>query len=215
MTHTIITSPRTLTITDRPTVEALRTWWDARQADPDCALAFADNAPQNFSELYTRIATEAYIFYLVCVEASEIAGAMWLHDVQSDLDGTPCAGWVGAYVLPAHRHTGLAAAMWQHIHMRLEARGVRHFFAAVHIANVRSQVYATRHMGLHVVDRFEKFTRFGGMLTDCLIYTLHPEDAADAWASAQARAQQQRVPAAPSARGVDFVPLEPYFHMAI
>jgi hypothetical protein len=61
MTTATLTPTLTLTITDRPTVEALQTWWDVRQADPDCALAFADNAPQNFTELRTRIVTGAYI----------------------------------------------------------------------------------------------------------------------------------------------------------
>ena len=79
MTIAILTP--TLTVTDRSMVEALRTWWDARQADPDCALAFADNAPQNFTELCTRIITGAYILYLVCDDAGEVAGAMWLHDI--------------------------------------------------------------------------------------------------------------------------------------
>ncbi len=213
MTIAILTP--TLTVTDRSMVEALRTWWDARQADPDCALAFADNAPQNFTELCTRIITGAYILYLVCDDAGEVAGAMWLHDIQRDPDGTPHTGWVGVYVLPASRQTGLATAMWHQVRARLEARGVRRFFAAVHIANTRSQAYATRHMGLHVVKRFAQFTRFGGVLTDCLIYTLHPDDAADAWAAAHARAQQQRLFDASSAQVVDFGLLEPYFHMAI
>jgi RimJ/RimL family protein N-acetyltransferase len=205
----------TLTVTDRPTAEALRTWWDVRQADPACALAFADDAPQNFTELRTRIVTGTYILYLVWENAGEVAGAMWLHDIQRDPDGTPHTGWVGAYAFPAFRQTGLATAMWHQVRARLEARGVRHFFAAVHIANTRSQAYATRHMGLHFVDRFAQFTRFGGVLTDCLIYTLHPEDAADAWAAAHARAHQQRLCAASSAQAVDFGRREPYFHMTI
>ena len=205
----------TLTVTDRPRVEALRTWWDVRQADPECALAFADNAPQHFTELRTRIDTGAYIFYLVYDEAGEVAGAMWLHDIQHDPDGPPHTGWVGAYVCPASRQTGLATAMWHQVRARLEARGVRHFFAAVHIANTRSQAYATRHMGLHFVQRFARFTRFGGVLTDCLIYTLHPEDAAAAWAAAHARAHQQRLCNTASVQTADCERREPYFHMII
>ena len=208
------TATLTLTVTDQPTSEALQTWWDARQADPDCALAFADNAPQHFTELCTRIATGAYILYLVC-DAGEVAGAMWLHDIQHDPDGTPHTGWVGAYVIPAFRQTGLATAMWHQVRARLEARGLRHCFAAVHKANTRSQAYATGHMGLHYVGCFAQFTRFGGVLTDCLIYTLHPEDATDAWAAAHARVQQQRLLDAPSAHAIDFRFFEPYFHMAI
>jgi RimJ/RimL family protein N-acetyltransferase len=203
---TTATRTSTLMITDRPPVEALHVWWEARQADPACAVAFADNAPQNFVGLYTQIVTGAYILYLGCDEEGQVVGAMWLHDLQCDPAGSPHTGWIGAYVLPAFRQTGLATSMWHQVRACLEARGIRHVFAAVHLANIRSQAYATRHMGLHEVGRFAQFTWFGGVLTDCLIYTLHPEDAAQAWALAHVRARAQ-------AR--DFRLREPYFHMAI
>lgn len=140
---------------------------------------------------------------------------MWLHDIQRDPHGRPRAGWVGAYVLPEYRHSGLAALLWQQTRACYEAQGIRSFYAAVHIANTRSQAYATRHMGLHLVGRFRHFTFFGGVLTDCLIYTLHPEDARRAWASASTRAQQQRRLAVHETLLVDIAFSEPYFHMAI
>lgn len=180
-----------LTVTTQLTVTDLQTWWEARQADPTCAVAFADNAPQSFPELWARIASGAYLFYLV-YEADEVAGAMWVHDMQDDGSGMPHTGWVGAYVLPGFRTTGFATAMWQEVRQRITARGIQHVFAAVHVDNRRSQAYATRHMGLYVVDRFTQFTLFGGVFTDCWIYTLYPEDAAAAWQAATLRAQQQR-----------------------
>lgn len=211
---TTATLTPTLTVTTQPTVADLQTWWEARQADPSCAIAFADNAPQHFTELCQRIATGAYLFYLVYVEG-EVAGAMWVHDMQYQASGTPHTGWVGAYVLPAYRMTGVATAIWQEVRPRLTAQGIRHVFAAVHTANKRSQAYATRHMGLSLVDCFTQFTLFGGVFTDCLIYTLYPEDAAAAWHAAAVRAQHQRALASTSTSGRSCARCQPYSHLVI
>ena len=179
-----------LHLTQTPSVEELRHWWAHRQADPDCAIAFADTAPQCFAEQLERLRSGTHLLYLGRTLHGEVVGAVWLHDVQYDPAGTPQAGWVGAYVLPAFRRSGMATTLWEHVRRALTAQGTTQVFAAVHIANRRSHAYATRHMGLRCVGLFPAFTRFSGVWTDCWIYTLRSEDADAAWQAAQERARE-------------------------
>jgi RimJ/RimL family protein N-acetyltransferase len=181
-----------LSITANPRLNDLRHWWETRQADPDCAIAFADTAPTNFLELLERIVHRDYILYLATDPEESVVGAIWLHDLQCEPNGTPHTGWVGAYVLPEYRRSHAATILWFQSLVEFETIGVHHFYAAVHHENYRSQMYATRHMGLHLVNLYPDFTRFGGKWTDCLIYTLHPEDAHDAWMAATERNMELR-----------------------
>src|SRR5262245_35131227 len=64
-----------LTISETPPRHALQRWWCARQADPDTARAFSDDAPQDFTAFSTQIATGAYLFYVARDSAEEVVGA--------------------------------------------------------------------------------------------------------------------------------------------
>ena len=188
-----------LTIPATPHCDALRTWWRARHTDPDCAIAFSDNAPHNFAALVQCITQDMYLFYLAQTSTGTVVGAMWLHDIVRDLDDTPVAGWLGTYVLPTYRGAHTTQRMWALVREALEARGVRSVYIASHYANTRAHRVAEQHLGFHRVDVYPGFTRFGGQPTDCLILSMRREDTAEAWTMAYARARQsslvsQRVP---------------------
>jgi RimJ/RimL family protein N-acetyltransferase len=188
-----------LTITDTPSRHALRLWWRTRQADPDSTVAFSDDAPRDFEAFCTQITTGAYLFYLARDSARDVVGAMWLHDIVREADGTPCAGWIGTYVLPAHRGLHTTKAMWVLVRAALEARGVRSVYIASHHANTRAHRVAETHLGFHRVGIFPAFARFSGQPTDCVILSMHPEDIGEAWALAYVRAQHQGANALPHA----------------
>jgi len=179
------------TITDIPRRADVQTWWRARCIDPDCVIAFADNSPQNFTDLLRRITAGEYLFYLARDHAGQVIGAMWLHDIVRDADGIPRAGWLGTYVLPGQRGIRTTQAMWTQVRMALETRGVRSVYIASHHANTRAHRVAEHHLGFHKVDLFPAFTCFAGLPTDCLILSMRREDMAEAWAMAYARARQQ------------------------
>ncbi len=189
--HTTVSTE--LTITDTPSRHALQTWWRARQADPDSTLAFSDDAPKDFGAFCTQIAIDAYLFYLARDHADDVVGAMWLHDIVRDADATPCAGWIGTYVLPAHRGLQTTKAMWFLVRDALQARGVKSVYIASHHANTRAHRVAETHLGFHRVGIFPAFTRFGGHPTDCVILSMYREDIGEAWALAYIRAQHPGV----------------------
>ena len=180
-----------LTITDTPPRQALRLWWRARQADPDSIIAFSDDAPKDFVAFCTQLATGAYLFYLAQDSIGDVVGAMWLHDIVRDADATPRAGWIGTYVLPAHRGLHTTKAMWLLIRDALQARGVRSVYIASHHANTRAHRVAETHLGFHRVGIFPAFARFRGHPTDCVILSMHREDIGEAWVLAYLRAQHQ------------------------
>lgn len=180
----------TLTLTDTPSLNDLRHWWKVRQADSDTALAYADDAPQDFAGLLNRLRTSEYLFYLA-YHGNTVVGAMWLHDLLRESDGTPHAGWLGTYVVPSHRGRHTTQAMWQLICKAVTALGVRSMYIASHHANTRAHTVAEQHLNFHRVGVYPEFTRFRGIPTDCLILCMHKEDRAAAWALAHARASQQ------------------------
>jgi len=184
-------SPSVPTITDTPPRELLQRWWRVRQADPDTARAFTDDAPRTFAELRTLIVTDTYLFYLAHDSIDDVLGAMWLHDLVCDEAGVPRAGWLGTYVLPPHRGARTTQAMWLLIRDALEARGVRSVYIASHHANTRAHRVAEVHLGFHPVGMFPAFARFGGKPTDCMILSMRPEDMGEAWALAYERASHQ------------------------
>jgi hypothetical protein len=181
-----------LTITDTPTRAALHTWWSARHRDPDCAIAFSDDAPQDFAALGDLIATHVYLFYLAYDEAEDVVGAMWLHDLVRDADRIPRAGWLGTYVLPHHRGLRTTQAMWHLVREALSIRGVQSVYIASHQANTRAHRVAEQHLGFSRVGLFPAFARFQGIPTTCLILSMSREDMGEAWASAYQRAQSHR-----------------------
>jgi RimJ/RimL family protein N-acetyltransferase len=182
-----------LTITATPPRDALRTWWCARHTDPDCAIAFGDDAPSDFAALVQRITQDRYLFYLAQTSTGAVVGAMWLHDLVRGLDDTPMAGWLGTYVLSTYRGAHTTQRMWALVRDALEARGVQSVYIASHYANTRAHRVAEQHLGFHRVDVYPGFARFGGQLTDCLIFSMRREDIAEAWTMAYARARQSYV----------------------
>jgi RimJ/RimL family protein N-acetyltransferase len=184
-------SPVVLTLTNMPPREMLQRWWQVRQADPDTAVAFTDDAPRTFAALHTLIVTDAYLFYLAQDPLGDVIGAMWLHDLVRDEEGIPRAGWLGTYVLPAHRGVRTTQAMWFLIRDALEARGVRSVYIASHCANTRAHRVAEVHLGFHHVGLFPAFARFSGQPTDCVILSMRLEDIGEAWALAYERARRQ------------------------
>jgi RimJ/RimL family protein N-acetyltransferase len=181
-----------LTITDTPMRAVLHTWWSARHRDPDCAIAFSDDAPQDFAALCELIATHAYLFYLATDEGEDVVGAMWLHDLVRDADRIPRAGWLGTYVLPHHRGLRTTQAMWHLVREALVTRGVQSVYIASHQANTRAHRVAEQHLGFSRVGLFPAFARFQGTPTACVILSMSREDIGEAWAAAYQRAQSHR-----------------------
>lgn len=188
-TATLASSP-VLTLSDTPELNALHYWWEIRQADPETASAYGDGAPQSFAELLARVDTGQYLFYLAS-HMESVVGAMWLHDIVREHDGTPYAGWLGTYVLPDHRGRHTTQEMWALTHKAVTALGVRHIYIAAHHANTRAQAVAERHLGFHRVGVCPAFMRCEDIPTDFLILCMHKEDRAEAWALAHARASMQ------------------------
>src|SRR5262245_13413303 len=186
-THPNITVSTALTITDTPPRHALQLWWYARQVDPDSVTAFSDDAPKDFAAFCMQIVTGTYLFYLARNSTDDVVGAMWLHDIVRDADATPRAGWIGTYVLPAHRGLHTTKAMWGLVRDALQTRGVRSVYIASHYANTRAHRVAETHLGFHRVGIFPAFTRFRGHPTNCVILSLHQEDMGEAWALAYVR----------------------------
>jgi len=191
-------TPADITITTVSTLNNLRHWWETRQADSDSAMAFTDNSPRNFVELLERITGGEYLFYLAQRDDT-VVGAMWLHDVVYDPDGTPRAGWLGTYVLPEHRGQHTTQTMWLLVHQALTAIGVQSIYIASHHANRRAHKVAERHLGFHRVGTYPAFAYCQGMRTDYVILSLRQEDMAEAWALAHARTITQRIPPSPAA----------------
>jgi RimJ/RimL family protein N-acetyltransferase len=189
-------TPSDIIITALSTLNNLRHWWETRQADVDSAIAFTDDAPRNFVELLERIASGQYLFYLA-QQDDTVVGAMWLHDVVYDPDGTPRAGWLGAYVLPEHRGQHMPQTMWLLVRKALMTLGVQSIYIATHHANTRAQIVVERHHGFHRVGTYPAFAYCQGVLTDYVILSMRQEDMAEAWALAHIRAKMQRIPPSP------------------
>jgi hypothetical protein len=180
-----------LTITDTPARDDLQVWWQARQSDPGKVLAFTDDGPQDFAELCYRIETGDFMFYLARDSTGDVMGAMWLHDLVRDTDGTPRAGWLGTYVLLAHRGVHTTQAMWELVREAVTGVGMQSVYIASHHANTRAHRVAEHHLGFYRVDLFPSFALFGGKPADCLILSMRQEDAAEAWVLAYTRAWKQ------------------------
>lgn len=186
----LMKSTPVMTITHAPDHHDLQHWWQVRQADPDAALGYADDAPQSFAELVERIDSGQYIFYLAH-DADTVVGALWMHDIIRDPDGTPRVGWMGTYVLPDHRGRQTTQAMWELTHNALVELGVQSIYWASHHKNTRSHAIAERHLGLYRVGVYPAFTWFGGEPTDCVIFATYEKDIEAAWHLAKMRVEQQ------------------------
>ena len=174
-----------LVVTDTPTIEQMRVWWETMRRD-DLSVAYADAFPDTLTDFRLEIA-QGTKKLLVCLADGDVAGALWLHDMAHRSDGTVLAGWVGGFFLPAYRGS-LAVHLWHAARPQWEAQGITHLFAATHIANRRSQAFITRGMGFHRVGLYPCFTLFHGQTTDVVIYCANPNDALLAWTYAHKRA---------------------------
>jgi len=174
-----------LDVTDTPTIEQMRVWWETMQRD-NLSVAYADAFPETLTDFRLEIA-QGTKKLLICMVDSHVAGALWLHDMAHRADGTVLAGWVGGYFLPAYRGS-LAVRLWHTARQRWEAQGITHLFAATHIANRRSQAFLARGMGFYRVGIYPCFTLFHGEPTDVVIYCANHHDAPPAWTYAQKRA---------------------------
>ncbi len=174
-----------LVVTDTPTIEQMRVWWEAMRRD-DLSVAYADAFPETLTDFRLEIA-QGTKKLLICLVDGHVAGALWLHDMAHRSDRTVLAGWVGGFFLPAYRGS-LAARLWQAARQRWEAQRITHLFAATHIANRRSQAFLARGMGFHRVGIYPCFTLFHGQTTDVVIYCANPNDAPLAWTYAHKRA---------------------------
>jgi hypothetical protein len=188
-TSTSSTVP-TVTVTDRPTIEQLQTWWQILQSD-DLSVAYADSFPQTLTDFRLEVEQGDKMLLLGLVDG-QVAGALWLHDIWHHSDGTVAGGWLGCYFLPAYRGR-LAVQLWQAARQYWEAAGIAHFFSAAHVDNRRSQAMLTRGGHFHLVGRFPRFLMYHGQPTDLFIYTLHAEDMLLAWERAADRAARQMV----------------------
>jgi hypothetical protein len=151
-------------------------------------IYYADTFPSTLTE-FCRDVAQGDKRLLLCFADTEVAGALWLHDLVRQEEGIVVAGWVGCYFLPDYRGP-LVNPMWQLARQYWESVGVEHFFSAVHVANRSSQMI-TRSTRFHRVGRFPRFMQCQGRPVDVMIYTLHGEDMTLAWQLASARAARQ------------------------
>ena len=175
----------TLTVTAAPTLAQWRTWWEGIQHD-DLAVAYADSFPDTLTDFQLDVA-QGTKHLLLCLAEDQVAGALWLHDMTHRPDGSIAAGWVGGYFVPAYRGR-CAVYLWRCARQTWEAQGIRHLFAATHVANRPSQAFIARGMQFHRVGRYPAFTLFHGQVTDVVLYCAWAEDAALAWRAAHQRA---------------------------
>lgn len=184
----LLSPPPLLTVTDTPTPEQLQVWWHAMKSD-DLSVAYADDFPDTLTDFCDEISRGEKLL-LLCFVHGEIAGAVWMHDLARRDDGSVAAGWIGCYFLLQYRGH-FVAELWPVIRHHWEARGIRHFFSAVHVANRQSRIVISQCARFRRVGKFPSFMQLDGQPADVFIYTWHAEDTELAWELATARASRQ------------------------
>jgi RimJ/RimL family protein N-acetyltransferase len=192
-----------LTLTEIPTPEQTRSWWDEMWTDPEeLKVAFSDLMPRSLSDFLAND-----ILLVLVTDGSTCIAAVWLHDLEREW-GHVVAGWVGGWVAPAFRgRSGCKAA--QMAIDSFQARGIQHIYSAVNVANRASIALngGRRMLGFTRVMNFPAFLPYGGRLTDCIIFTLHPEDVARARRAAAARVRKLRAAVTPRGPRSSYRPL--------
>lgn len=162
----------TVTLTDKPTLEQLQTWWQEMWGNPE-------ELQGCFSDLMPRLLAtflESDMILLLISEGSDCVASVWLHDLHR-VNRRVQSGWIGGWIAPSWRGPiGVAALQLalQYFH----DRGVEHIFSAINVTN-RASVAMTMSksmMGFTRVMRFPAFLPFQGIYADCIISTFHPED---------------------------------------
>ena len=158
---------------DRPPWSDLRLLWEAMLRDDSVPGNFTDPFPDTLSTFLKPIKSGAMHLWLIRVNGEPV-GAHWFHDrgLWDDSDSV----WTAGYRLPTSRGTGLGAAPQVEANRIAAAQlGVKHFFAACRISNIRSRVFVEK-CGYHPAGVYPQWGFFGGELDDVILYTLHPQD---------------------------------------
>jgi hypothetical protein len=173
-------------LVSEPSAEELSRYWEARQSDPLVPVFYASTGPRTFADFTSTIASGGYVFRLA-FRGPELIGAIWLHDIEYDENGSVADAWIGAYVLPHVRGRHLVRAMWDLFRPECESMGAIHIHGGTRKDNDRGYRVAHAQMDLHDVAIFPQFTTFEGVLHDCYIFTLQRGDEERAWRIAQLR----------------------------
>ena len=174
-----------LTLTEKPTLEQMQTWWETMWGDPtDLTYAFSDLMPRTLPAFL-----EYDVMLALVVHGTGCVAAVWLHDLERE-GGQVIAGWVGGWVHPMYRGAwGLKAA--QMALASFQAHGVQHIHAAVHVANRASRALIAKRtmLGFTRVMVYPAFLPYANVLADYVIFTMHPQDVCRARRAANRRAR--------------------------
>jgi hypothetical protein len=179
-------SPSLFTVHQAPPHGLLHQWWHAMHADPaERAVAFSDLMSDDLS---TFLAQD--IWLALMTDAETCVAAVWLHDLEYAQE-TVTAGWLGGWVAKPFRGRRGFEALRSGVRC-FQRRGVPHIHAAVNVANKPSIMVteSKRALGFTRVMTFPGFLPFQGLCTDCVIFTLHPEDGELARTAAWQRAHR-------------------------
>ncbi len=175
-----------LTVTDTPTPEQMRVWWQALQADPSRDQAYTHKMPQDI----TTFLWDAPMVSVLLVERHTVCGAYWFHDIGTTTDGLRY-GWGGAYLLPAFRRQHSAAIGQAFVDIAAR-RGILVWCIATRADNLAAQYFGERYMGLHRVGLYPAWAPFGGQWRDVVLYVKRPQDTTRCWQLAAQRAVEFR-----------------------
>lgn len=173
-------------LVSNPSIELLKIYWQARQADPLVPAFYADTGPRTFEAFVQTIETGGYI-YRLAIRNEQIVGAIWLHDIERGTDGQINDAWIGGYVLPGMRGGNLLRKMWDIFRPECEQMDIWHIHGGTRSDNKVGYRAGCSELDLIHIGVFPKFTTFDGVCHDCIIFTLHPEDKERAWKIAYKR----------------------------
>ncbi len=123
----------------------------------------------------------------------EPGGFHWLHDFAEDYAGAYT--WVGGLVFPAFRgrkYQYLHAQSWQLMRMTFEEIGFARLFAACLAHNRAGQAWCEQTCHYIHAGIYRDWLLHNGALTDCVLYSIRPEDQSLLWVVAEQRAARVR-----------------------
>ncbi|ETX07559.1 GNAT family N-acetyltransferase [Candidatus Entotheonella palauensis] len=162
----------TFTLDDCPPHADLMALWEAIAADDTVPGNFMDTFPSTLTEFLDPIQDGSMHLWLIRVDGVPV-GAHWYHD--RGLWGNADSVWTAGYRLPSARGKLGHAPQVEANLIATEQLGVKHFFAACRVNNVRSQRFVEK-CGYHPAGIYPKWGWFDGDLDDVVLYTLMPED---------------------------------------
>ncbi len=159
---------------DHPPFSDLMALWEALEADDTVPGNFMDSFPSTLTEFLDPIRDGSMHLWIIRVDGVPV-GAHWYHD--RGLWGNANSVWTAGYRLPSARGgLGIAPQVEANL-MAAEQLGVKHFFAACRMSNLRSQRFVEK-CGYHPAGIYPKWGWFDGELDDVVLYTLMSEDEA-------------------------------------